>query len=99
MVIFLYSIDLIFDHLSTSLKEKRTSPVGTFHEVVLNLQINWGELKLSWTATSCSKASCVSPFIHVFFLFPFIKFYSLLHIGPTNAQFLKSILQRNCYFQ
>lgn len=74
-------------------KNKQTNrpPVGILMRLLWMYRLIWGEQKLSRMKTSGTKASYVSPFVHAFLLFPFIKGCNFLHIGPTNAQFLKAL--------
>lgn len=67
-----------------------------FNKVVLDLQRNLGRNRSMMNRDFCSKASYVSPFIRVFFLYPFIKFYSCFPINLTQS--VKAFHRAKHYF-
>lgn len=82
------SIYLVWDHLGSP---STTPPKKTwwyFNEIILNFQMNLGRTEV-FLETFYTKASYVSPFIHVFFLCPFIKLYCFLHICSPQHSVLK----------
>ena len=87
--IFFYIFGSFSVHPPQKKNKQKTSCVGILMRLSWMYRFTWGELKFSWIEISYTKASYVSPFKYVSLLCPFIKFYSFLHIGPTNTQFLK----------